>query len=153
MENLLQVVDIAGSTIAVNTTAYGDNDLVGTKLTIDGVLGPQGMILVGVVLHDLTAQAAALDLVLFDANPSATTFTNNGALDIADADITKVAWIVPIAATDYTTFADNAVAHVEGLVMPIRPVNGKTIYACLRSNSATPTYDASAVSLKLLFLE
>lgn len=152
-EKLMHVIDITGATIAVNTTAYANNDLVGTKITVAGELPAEGMILVGVILHDLDSQAAALDLVLFDSNPSGTTFTNNSALDIADADLPKVAGVVSIPAANYRAFADSSVATVKDFVLPIRPVSSGTFYAALASSSATPTYSANGVSLKLLFLE
>jgi len=144
----IYLIKITGATIGVNTTAYADNDLVGELITVANATMPgKGCILVSVVLQDLTNQKAALDLVIFDSNPAASTFTNNSTFTIADADLPRVIGHIPIASTDYHSFADNAVGTVEGKSLILKPAYGSTLYFCLRSNVATPTYAANELSM------
>src|SRR3989304_3194516 len=151
----VHLVEVSGATVAVNTTAYADNDLVGTLLTLPNATPVgHGGILQALTLHDLTAQNAALEVYVFKSNPSATTFTNNSALDIADADLPKIVAAFSVAATDYFS-----VAQVSNLAIPIPPgesgqnSGGGVLYACFRSAAATPTYDASALSAIFHFLQ
>lgn len=152
------LIKIAGATIDVQQTAYADGDLVGTgAIEIANAVrtgGGSGM-LVSVVLQDLTKQDAALDVILFDANPTGTTFTNNSALDIADADITKIIGHVSVAASDYTDFNDNSVATKTQIALPVEAsgTDNTSLYFCLISNSATPTYAQNELSAVFGFLQ
>jgi hypothetical protein len=103
-------------------------------------------------VQDLTAQKAALDCLIFDSNPGGTTFTNNGAFDLADADIVRVVGVVQIAASNYIDAADNSVACVSSLAIPVVSGEAGTLYACFISNSATPTYTANELSVVFHFL-
>jgi hypothetical protein len=129
--------------ITVQAAAYATGELVGGKLTIPKAI-PEGVtvgIIRTVVLVDQANQKIAKDLVIFRSNPSATTFTENGALDVADADALKIVGVIPIAATDYVSFADNAVATVKPN-LAVHADDGSTLYACLVERGA-PTYVAT----------
>ena len=143
----ISLIKVAGSSIAVNTTAYADGDLVGGKITLTDVV-PQrkGGILQTVVLHDLDAQDASLILIIWDLDPSSTTFTNNSVLDIADADLPNVVAKVRISNLDYDDFSDNSIGEVDNLSIPLR---GNLLYAALVSDGATPTYTANGLSMSL----
>lgn len=139
---------VAGSTLAVNTTAYDDGDLVGTKMTLTDILPHgRGGLLETVTLHDLDAQDAALQLLIWDTNPSGTTFTNNSALDVADADLPNIIARIAIAATDYTDLADNSVGCVTQIAIPVKAAIQGILYAALVSDGATPTYSANGLSI------
>ncbi len=143
----LFIKKIPGTTVGVNSTTYADGDLVGTKITLTDVI-PQrkGGILQSVVLHDLDAQDADLILVIWDLNPSSTTFTNNSVLDIADADLPNVIAKVRISNLDYDDLSDNSIGEVDNLSMALK---GSTLYAALVSDGATPTYTANGLSMSL----
>lgn len=102
------------------------------------------------IVQDLSAQSGALDIVIFDSNPTATTFTDNSALDIADADLPKVIGVVSIAASDYDSFADSVVATKTGIGLPIKSIAGNTtsgqLWICPVSRD-TKTYVADELSL------
>lgn len=146
------IVKISGATVGVDANAYSSGDLLGTKLTLSSVLpfANNEPYLFDVVVQDLTAQKSALDVILFDADPTGTTFTNNGALDIADADLPKIIGVVSVAATDYVDFADSSVACVSK-VIAVNPASGKNLYACLVARG-TPTYAANELSIAFGFL-
>ena len=87
--------------------------------------------------------------MFFDSNPSATTFTNNAALDIADSDIDRIIGVVSVAATDYAAFSDNSVATVKGIAMPYQCVEDEgTVYVAFVSRG-TPTYALRELSCSI----
>lgn len=148
----IHLLKLAGSDIGVNTTQYADGDLVGGKLTITDVIPyRKGGVLQSVVLHDLDAQDAALVLILWDLNPTSTTFTNNSTLDVADADLPNVIAKIKIAAGDYDDFSDNSIGQVDNLSIPLKGSRG-ILYGAIVSDAATPTYSANGLSMCLSLL-
>jgi hypothetical protein len=142
------IIKVSGAAVGVTTTQYGSGDLMGNKiaLTNANATNPAGL-LTFITAQDLTKQDGAFDVVFFDADPSATTFTENSALDIADADLTKVIAVVKIIATDYADFNDNSTATKSSLGgIPFNAAAGGTLYACLVSRD-TKTYGANELSL------
>lgn len=138
--------------------AYASGDAVGGLMSFTGAAKPEiGTAMVGsVILQDLNKQDAELDLILFDSNPSATTFTDNAVLDIADADLARIIGVVTVAATDYADFNDSAVGFVSCSV-PFRTtatgsaldLTTQTLYGALVTRGA-PTYNATTdVTVKL----
>lgn len=144
------IIKIAGATVGVNTDAYTAGDLVGTKLTLPGVFeyGPMEPYLVSIAVQDLTKQNAALDFLFFDSDPTATTFTNNAAFDVADADLNKILGYASL--TDYTSFADSSVGSVGSLGLAVRPA-GSALYAAIIARG-TPTYGANELSVTFGFI-
>lgn len=98
----------------VDTGAYATGDLVGPKQTLTGAgfTGVYTGIIQSVTITDLDNQAADFDLVIFSSNPSGTTFTDNAAFDIADADLPKVVCVIQV--TTNVAFSDNAVIIANG---------------------------------------
>jgi hypothetical protein len=72
-------------------------------------------IIQSITLADKAKQSVGIDLVFFKADPSATTFTDNSALTVADADLLNIVGVVSLTAADYYAFADNSVAFKGGL--------------------------------------
>lgn len=129
---------------SVDTAIYASGDLIGGKLTIPA---PDTGKIVSVRLVDQAGQASVIDLVLWSADPSGTTFTDNAALDVADTDMVALIGVVPIAAADYDTFADNRVATVPNYNLVYGPLakgqnGGYSMYGALVSRG-TPTYAAA----------
>jgi len=152
--NSITIHKVAGSGIAVNTTAYADGDLVGGKITLTDII-PQslGGILQSIELHDIDGQNAALILIIFDSNPSGSTLTNNSALTVVDADLPKVIGMVWVGAEDYEALATNSLACVKNLGIPLKAVDGSgDLYAVFLSDGATPTYTANGLSMTLNLL-
>lgn len=148
------VLKVSGSTLGATATTYASGDLIGGKLTLTPVSRSAKDVasLVSVTVHDLDAQEAALDILLFDTNPSNTTFTDDAALDVDDADLPNVVGIVNVAAADYVSLSDNSVAHVENLSILLKPASGDTVYAAVVSGG-TPTYTANGLSVNFAFLQ
>jgi hypothetical protein len=143
---------IPGATVGVDTTAYSSGDLLGHKLSLNDVMrisGGSGY-LMSIVIEDLTNQKSALDVIIFDSNPSNTTFTNNAALTIADADIPKILGHISFTASDYISFANNAIGTRTLLNLPVVASGSDDLYACIVCRG-TPTYGANELAIRFGF--
>ena len=132
------------TTVTVTATAYEANDNIGGKLTIPA---PEIGVIDSVRIVDQAAQAAAMDVVFFYDNPSGTTFTDETAQDMADADLGKTIGHVGVTSGDYSTFADNSIATVANIGLPytidVKGQNGAcNMYVALVARG-TPTFAAT----------
>lgn len=132
----------------ITAGAYSSGDALGGKLTFTDVTTDKaghGSIQ-GVSLVDLAKQAIACDLVLFNADFTAT--TDKTAFDPTDADLAaSFLGIVPIVAGDYSSFNDNCAAYKEKNIPFTLPVGTTTLYGQLVTRG-TPTY-ASTSDIKV----
>lgn len=144
----------------VDTSAYATGDLVGPKQTLTGAgacdttvgqVGLCGGIINSVTITDLEKQSGDFDIIIFSSNPTGTTFTDNAAFDIADADLPKVACIIPV--TTDTLFADNGIATNQnaGCIFSAAATSG-TLYAAVVIRS-TATYSASGLTFRYGILQ
>jgi len=145
----------------VQAAAYSQNDLVGGKLTFTNAMRTSGGsgILRGFVMGDQAANGSSVtyDLILFDADPTGTTFTENGPLDIADADLNKIIGVLRLNGTgsvgDYIAMVDNAVL-VGRVEQPLKASGSANLYGALIVRSATvPTYAATSDVFLTLLIE
>jgi len=76
----------------VDTAIYASGDLIGGKLTLTDILGKGNYEakLCGYFVSDKGNQKASLDILLFNADPSATTFTDTAAFAVHASDMDKV---------------------------------------------------------------
>ncbi len=129
------------------SSAYTAGDAVGGKisLTLAVLPGTRSAMIHQVIVTDLGAQTDDTDVIFFDSDPSATTFTDNAALDIADADLVKVFAVVPL--TLHKDFSDNGVslpAVGDNLNIPfVLDAGETTLYAALVTRG-TPTYASTS---------
>lgn len=127
-------------TPTISTSAYTAGDAVGGKQTIaNAVRTPGTAILDSISITDISNQKAALEILIFNADPSATTITDNAALAINSADITKIIARISIASGDYVAIGTLAVATVKGLGIALKAASGTTLYAAVMT-TGTPTY-------------
>jgi len=154
-ENHLGEVGQAKVTVSVtptvDTAIYALGDLMGGKLTFANAAraAARGGEIITAVLSDLAAQNAQIDLVLFDEDPTGTTFTDQAALDIADADLPKIAGVIPIATADYHAFNDSSAASVRNVGLAFKLASGTSLFGALVCRG-TPTYvSASDVQVHL----
>ena len=142
-------IKIIGEAIGVNNRIYAFGDLLGKKFSIVGlpnsVTIKETPVLMSVTVVDSNGQNASMDLIFFDADPAATTFVNNAALDIDLADMAKIIGVVRINSDDYVPFSDNSAASIYNIGLPLE---NDTMYACLVSRD-TPTYLTNGLSLIL----
>lgn len=152
-----QNISLVETALTVQAAAYAAADLIGGKISI---IVPRWSIrnkvkgaIVSARLVDQAAQAVAYHLTVFNANPSNTTFTENSALDVADADMTKIIGHISFPTASQIANADNLFG--EGTFvgntnfLPFELATGaSTLYAALRT-TGTPTY-AATTDLSLL---
>lgn len=149
MSRILKVNTAPTLTVA---GAYSIGDVIGAKITFANVFTrvSRSAKLNQVLVHDKDNQRIVSDLVLFDEDPTATTFTDNSALAVAAADLTKVIAVIPVPAANYEAFSANAVACVQVTNLGLtRAVEGMDLYGCFVARG-TPTYTAGNLSISLV---
>lgn len=131
----------------VDTAIYASGELLGGKLTISNAAksGVHSGVIGTVIISDLDSDSADIDVVYFKSNPTGTTFTDQAAFDVADADLTKIICVVPV--TDYFVFNDNSIGIAQNANCPFDLGDETTMYAALVSRG-TPDY-AAATDLTL----
>ena len=150
-QNVGGYTSVIKDTTAVSTTpAYTAGDAVGGKRTITNALRTSGGsgILESVQILDRANQKAAMELFIFDSDPSAATITDNAAFVFSTDDL-KVLAHVTIAATDYVSINSKAVATIKGLGVALKGNATSTLYAALVT-TGTPTY-AATTDLQLIY--
>ena len=136
----------AETAAVVDTNIYAAGDLVGGKLTYSnfaesGVAGSlAGGIIQSVVITDLAKQSTNKDVIFFDTDPSNTTYTENAALDVDDADLLNIIGVAQV--TTWVDFGDNSVGQVLGLEMPFAISAGTSLFAAMVERG-TPTFGAT----------
>ena len=144
----------------VQAAAYAAGDLIGGKITIPAALSGTNptAVIAGVKIDDKDGLAVNLNLVIFSADPTATTFTDNGAFTPADADLSKIATIVPI--TTHYAFANNGISSAENLAHAIRAEKVATthygtvgIFGALVATAATTYTTTSALKIWLKVMQ
>jgi len=135
---------VLSSTPTIDTAIYASGDSIGGLITLTNAayaLTGSGFISY-ITIADKDREGADIDVVFFTSNPSATTFTNNAALTINDADLVKIACVVNV--TTDAIFVDNGVSYVSSANCPFDlGYNNTTLYAALVSRG-TPTYTSTS---------
>ena len=138
----------------VTATPYEAGDLVGAKISLTNAADTAtgSGVVQSVVITDLAMQAGDYDVVFFSSDPTGTTFTDEAALDIADADLPKVVCVVPVTVS--ASFADNGVSYANGAGCAFDLGAGSTtLYAAIVVRS-TPTFvGTSDVQLRVGILQ
>ncbi len=138
-------------------TTYADNDSVGGLMSFAGAVRSNDLVdsagvIRSVVISDKGAQLSTdpIELIFFDSNPTASTFTDNLALDVDDADLPKVCGFVATViaaavgvAAGTLPLADNEVAFLHDLYIPYALGTGTILYAAMR---ATGTQDNPGIT-------
>ena len=144
--NAAQTRAVVSASPTADTSAYADGDLIGGKLSFSSAVrfSAGSALLQNAVLVDQAKQSANIDLVLFDADPTGTTFTDQAAFDVADADMDKIIAVIRFGTYgDWITFNDNGIAqYTPPGGVPIKLTTGTTLYGALVSRGA-PTFAAS----------
>jgi hypothetical protein len=131
---------------------------VGGKSTVAAAVRLAGgmSILQSVGVLDRSNQKAALSILLFDADPSNTTWTDNAQPTINATDISAVIRKIDIAATDYVTIdhagTDFAVAEIAAPAKPVKSAATTSLWMVVIT-TGTPTYATTgALTFRLGFL-
>jgi hypothetical protein len=133
---------VVKDTTAVSTTpAYTAGDAVGAKRTIANALTAVGTgVLESITVLDRANQSAALTIIIFDADPTNATITDNAAFVYSTDDL-KVLGQVSVSASDYVTTNSKAVATIKGIGLSLKSA-GTSLF-CAVVTTGTPTYVAT----------
>lgn len=137
--------------------AYTSGDAVGGLQTLsvsvrtpgavsafDGTSTVEGTaILQSICVVETGNQKAALDIVLFNANPSSSTIIDNNAIVIHANDIGKIVGYAGIAASDYTTVSNASIANKTVSVVIPAAADSVTLYAAVVT-TGTPTFTSTS---------
>jgi hypothetical protein len=140
--------NVGGKTTVIKDTsavtassAYSGGNAVGGKRTLTGALTSVGTgILESIIVLDRANQKAALDIFIFDADPTAATLADKTAFVFSTDDL-KVIAHVSVAASDYVTVNSKAIAHETSLGIALK-ASGTTLWAAVVT-SGTPTFAAT----------
>lgn len=91
--------------------------------------------------------SVAVSLIIFNGNPSASTFTDNGALSIHANDYDKIQDVVAFAAGDWIDLGTPEVQTIRNLNIPILPTAG-IFYAALLSGGAINAGSTSDLTVR-----
>lgn len=140
-------VSPAAPTITASS-AYASGQVIGTKMTLANlarVSGKSGVIQT-VSLFCKSAQTAAVDVLIFNADPSSTTFTDKTALALAAADYDKLIGVAHV--TDWTSLGTPSLGQAAGVGLAFKLGSGLTDGYAVLVSRGTPTF-ASTSDIKL----
>lgn len=132
----------------VTAGAYSAGDIVGGLLTFDNVAQQPGqpVVITGAQVALKAAVVPALTLILFSADPTNTTKTDNAAYSLNAADTFKVLAAIPIS-----TLYDHGTPNVysaDGLNLVAQPV-ARAIYGLLVDGTGVTLASTSDVQVRL----
>ena len=115
----------------MQAAAYATGDVIGGKMTIPNAVlmdGGSGILqsIIACSKADLTVD---MDVIIFSADPSGTTFTENGAIAVATADVAKVLGVVTL--TTRSDLGTPVVAALRNIGMPVESAStSRSLFAC-----------------------
>ena len=150
LQNVGGFTSLLKDTTAVSTSIYAAGDAVGGKRTLTNALRTSGGtgILESITILDRANQKAAMELFIFDSDPSAATITDNSAFVFSTDDL-KVLAHITIADTDYVTINSKAMATLKGIGITLKGSGTANLYAALVT-TGTPTY-AATTDVQLIY--
>lgn len=137
--------------VVSNGVAYAAGDVVGTLLTVYSVNNFFTK-LIGISISDASKQSVPMHVVLFDSNPSGSTFTDNAAMAPVTADIPKIIKHIPV--TSYSSFSANSVGSADCEVITRQGRSssyGGELYAVLVAQAAGTYTSTSALTVRFAF--
>jgi hypothetical protein len=146
------VLTASAGTPAVTAAAYAAGNVVGGLLTFAGAArtaAGSGLVQAASVISK-SAQTAILDLLIFSANPAASTFTDKAALSVAAGDLDKLVGVIHL--TDWTSLGTPAIVQAVSAGLPFKLAAGTALYGVLVARAAmtlTSTTDL-APSLRII---
>lgn len=138
-------IALTASPVTSNTT-YAAKDCIGGKLTFNTAGRLRRGVINAVTIACDDDNSLQMDLVLFDSDPSGTTFTDDAALDIADADLDKICGVIEL--NSWYSFNDNSVGHKSALGIPYN-ADDDVIYGALVARAAVVLTGTDVLKIKL----
>ncbi len=132
-------------TITVSTSpAYTAGDSIGGKITLTSALRVSGgtAVLQSIMISGRANQKPEGTILIFGADPTAATLTDNAAVVLSTNDFNVLASI-PVSAADYVTINSKCYANLSGLGRTLKATTGTSLYAAFVVTS-TPTFAATS---------
>ena len=143
-------------TPTVTLAAYTAKDCMGGKLSFLGAGNTDGAASGGVIRSAILSDAAAvaqvntIRLFLFDSDPSSSTLTDAAALDIDDADLSKVVGSIAFTVALYgDQGVDNTVGGFGDLYIPYDLGTGTTLFGALQVVGAEDLVATDDITIRL----
>lgn len=157
LEKLTAGINVGGfsknitPTITTTSTPYSIGDCVGGVFTLTGAARNVSIttLLQSIHVKDASNQKQPFTILIFNANPTGATTTDNAAFAYG-ADFSKQIGIINVVATDYTTIDGKASAPLSGLGRVYTPNGSKDLFAVIIAQG-TPTYGANSTSLMVTY--
>lgn len=134
--------DTITTALTVSTTpAYTAKDCIGSKITIAGAVRAAGKtsILHSLMLMDRSGQKPTGYVLVFNADPTAATITDNAAF-VSSTDDAKIIAVVPVTASDWVSpGATKSFANIRNIGALVEPASGTSLYAAFVCDN-TPTF-------------
>ncbi len=140
-------------TITVDTSAYTIGDCIGGKLTLTDAVRVSGGsgVLQTITIVDSSNIKPALEIIIFNSNPTAATLTDGSAIAFS-TDVSKVIQRIPVYASDYTTVGGVAIATITpGMI--VQAVGSANLYAALNAVAAHDFLATGDLQVKFGFLQ
>lgn len=154
---------VGGTTVGVTVTptvtvgAYSAGFCVGGLMTFNNATrpgGPGSALTQAAVVTDVSGQDSNIDIVLFRANPTNSTFTDHAACTVANADLTKIVGVIVVNDCHLLSTTAPGVCQGQQQAMPLDLGAGNTTAWAVAISRGTPTYTASNnVAVRLEFLQ
>lgn len=133
--------NVGGQTKTVSVTptvtaanAYGTNYVVGGKMTFANMFTSKGSGIIQTIRVTCPkVESQGFTMLLFDSDPSATTWTDAAVAAINSADVSKLIAAIPLTSNSQAGTA--TVAYATGLGLAVAP-GITSLYAVLLSNAA-----------------
>jgi len=138
------------------TPDYIANDSMGGLISITTAIAASGR---GTFLHAINVNsvfAPTLRLIFFNANPTASTFTDNAAIVIDFADQEKICGRFELetgAAIDANTYNTDASATASKLPKAMYPFTGTTLYLAVQALGTINAGSAEDLDIELIFYD
>lgn len=152
---------VGGFTIIVEDTPvveatpdYAAGDLMGGKIVLTRAVrgsGAHSGVIQSVIITDLAKQSVNIDVLFFDADPSNSTYTENAAFDVDDADLLNLVGVA--AVNDWSDFSDNSVGQALNVGIPFHLNTGTTLYAVMVTRGVHDLASTSDLTLRIGILQ
>ena len=140
---------------AVQATAYTGGQVLGGKLTLSGAA--RAAALGGLVQSASVSFAGgaqpAMDLVLFSADPTASTLTDKAALAVAAADLGKVVGVVHVGDCTLLGASAPSLCQAQQQAVPFRLSAGTSLFGALVARASVTPASTSDVLVTLRVLQ
>lgn len=144
-------------TLTTGGVGYVANDALGPLVELAGAVAGAGR---GTFLHSIQVacvQAPSfLRLIFFDAEPTASTFTNDAAIVLAYADQEKIAAYFDIGAgvaVDGNTYTAGIASTSPTLPKAVMPLSGTSLYVALQTTGAVTFSGAGDIDVTIILYD